>query len=83
MKEIYGKLALYVMRNPRMTIVLLLLTSLLSLFGVFRIDVSTNLLKLLPQDSRATQAIQKINEEEGGVHFLISFFIYVRVFLFL
>ena len=58
------------MRKPKVALCLFVILSLISLVGVWQLKVDTNILKLLPQDMPETQAIRKLNEEEGGAHFL-------------
>jgi len=66
----FGRLARWVMRHPQQALALIAIASVLS--GVFasRLRVNPNILALLPDDDPVTQAIQRLNDEEGGANLL-------------
>lgn len=66
----FGRLAAWVLDHPRAAVALLLGLSLLSLLAATRLSVNPNVLDLLPEDDPTTQAIRRLNDEEGGAGLL-------------
>ncbi len=69
-KTLIGKTAAWVLLHPRSSMVLFGVVTLLSILLSTRLTVDPNMLSLLPQDHPTTQAIQKVNAEEGGTNFM-------------
>ncbi len=67
---VFGRLALTVMRRPRLSGLLITALTTVGLLMGLRLTVNPNILELLPPDDPTTQAIQQINREEGGVNLL-------------
>ena len=63
---VFGRLARAVMRTPRRSFVWVVTVCLLAFGLSLFLEVDPNILGLLPPDDPTTQAIQKINDEEGG-----------------
>ena len=63
---IFGRLARAVMRSPHRSLFGLVLVCLLAAGLSSRLKIDPNILGLLPENDPTTQAIQKINDEEGG-----------------
>ena len=63
---VFGRLARAVMRSPRRSALWVVTVCLLAFGLSMFLKVDPNLLGLLPPDDPTTQAIQKINDEEGG-----------------
>ena len=63
---IFGRLARTVMRRPRHSLAGVVAVCLLALGLSSLLEIDPNVLGLLPPDDPTTQAIQKINDEEGG-----------------
>jgi predicted RND superfamily exporter protein len=66
----FGRLAAAVLRNPRSTVLGLLLVSLISLGLATRLRVDPSLIQLLPQDDPTTKAIVDLLHQDGGVELL-------------
>ncbi|MFT4976417.1 MAG: putative RND superfamily exporter protein, partial [Myxococcota bacterium] len=68
--KMFGRLARWVMRHPRQALALIGIACVLS--GVFAswVRVNPDILALLPDDDPVTQAIQRLNDEEGGANLL-------------
>lgn len=62
----FARLAAWVLDHPRTALGGVFLLTLLSVLLALRLSVNPNVLDLLPDDDPTTQAIRKINEEEGG-----------------
>ena len=63
---IFGRLARWVMQNPRYSLAGISLVCLLASAFSSLLHIDPNILALLPPDDPTTEAIQKINDEEGG-----------------
>lgn len=64
----FARYARWVLAHPRAVALMVLLLSLLAAALVSQLTVNTNLLALLPEEDPVTQAIRKINDEEGGAN---------------
>lgn len=66
----YGRLARSAMRHRALTMALVAIVTVVA--GVFasRLRVDSDILALMPQDEPTTQALQKLDREEGGVNLL-------------
>lgn len=67
---IYGRLARWVLHHPRLVLAVTLLVSILAAAFAVRLDVDSDILTLMPKDEPTTQALRKLDEEEGGVNVL-------------
>jgi uncharacterized protein len=65
---VFGRIALAVMHHPRVTAAILFVVTAVALALGSQIKVDPNLLKLMPQDDPTTQAVLKLDQEEGGVN---------------
>ena len=63
---LFGRLALAVLRQPRRAILAVLAMTVLSVLAATRLTVQPNILDLLPDGDPTTQAIRRLNQEEGG-----------------
>lgn len=63
---VFGRLARAVMRSPRRSFVWVVSVCVLAFGLSLYLEVDPNILSLLPPEDPTTQAIQKINDEEGG-----------------
>ncbi|MFT5681591.1 MAG: putative exporter [Myxococcota bacterium] len=63
---LFGRLARAVMRSPRHSLFGVVLVCLLAAGLSSLLEIDPNILGLLPESDPTTQAIQKINDEEGG-----------------
>ncbi|MEC8379163.1 MAG: hypothetical protein VXZ96_02505, partial [Myxococcota bacterium] len=71
---IFGRLAHWVMTHARLAVVGIVALCVLSAVLASQLTVNPNILDLLPPEAKTTQAIQKLNREEGGANVLsISF----------
>jgi predicted RND superfamily exporter protein len=68
--SVFGRIAKAVLDNPRTTIVGLTIVTLITLGLATRLSVDANLIRLLPPDDPATQAIVDLLDEDGGVELL-------------
>lgn len=66
----FGRLAQWVMRHPRQALAVIAIACVLSAAFASRVRVNANILALLPDDDPVTQAIQRLNDEEGGSNVL-------------
>lgn len=66
----FGRLAHWVMTHPRHALLVIACASIVSLLFASRVRVNPNILALLPDDNPVTQAIQQLNDEEGGANLL-------------
>jgi predicted RND superfamily exporter protein len=66
----FAWLAQAVIQYPKRFILGLVLCTLFSLLSATQLIVDPNIIKLLPPDEPATQELIRINNEEGGTHFL-------------
>ena len=64
----FARYARWVLAHPKAVALLVLLQSALAIALVTQLTVNTNLLALLPDEDPVTQAIRKINDEEGGAN---------------
>jgi uncharacterized protein len=67
---LFGRLAAAVMRRSRLVVGALLFFTLLSGVLATRLHMDPNILVLLPDEEPTTQAIQRLNDEEGGANLL-------------
>ncbi len=67
---LYGRLARGVLRNRTLTLVLLSVATVLAAFFAVRLRVDSDILALMPQEEASTQALARLDREEGGVNFL-------------
>ena len=67
---LYGRLARAVLRRRTPTLAVLALASLFAAFFAVRLRVDSDILSLMPQDEPSTQALAKLDAEEGGVNYL-------------
>jgi len=63
---LFGRFALAVLRQPRRTLLAVLVLTLLSALAATRLSVQPNILDLLPDNDPTTLAIRRVNDEEGG-----------------
>ena len=71
---IFGRLAHWVMTHTKLAVGAILGLCVLSGLLAAQLTVNPNILDLLPAEAKTTQAIQKLNREEGGANVLsISF----------
>ena len=66
----FAWLARAVIRFPKRFIGGMVVLTLLALMSATQLVVDPNIIKLLPKDEPATKELLRINEEEGGTHFL-------------
>lgn len=66
----YGRLAAAIMDRPRRALFWLAMLSLVSVAFALRLRVDPDLIRLLPAEDPATQAIVQLHEQEGGTNFL-------------
>ncbi len=66
----YGRLARGVLRNRTLMLVSLAATTLLAAFFTLKLRVDSDILKLMPQDEPTTQALARLDQQEGGINFL-------------
>lgn len=65
---LFARYARWVLGHPRAVALMVMLLSAVAVGLVTQLTVNTNLLALLPDEDPATQAIRKINDEEGGAN---------------
>ncbi|MCB9778947.1 MAG: MMPL family transporter [Alphaproteobacteria bacterium] len=68
--NLYGRVALWILDHSRAVVAVTAVLTLLSVVGALRLSVQPNVLDLLPDDEPTTQAIRKLNDEEGGTGLL-------------
>lgn len=66
----YGRLARWVMANPRLTIAITVLVTVLSALSMTRLRIDNDLLALMPEDAPSTKALKRLDIEEGGANVL-------------
>lgn len=66
----YGRLARAVMRNRALTTLVVTLITAVAAFFMLRLRVDSDILALMPQDEPSTQALRKLDHDEGGVNVL-------------
>lgn len=67
---IYGRLARWVMHHRAITLGLVALLTVVATVFALRVKVDSDILSLMPQDEPTTRALQRLDEEEGGVNVL-------------
>ena len=68
--SVFAWLAQAVIRHPQKYIWGLVVCTLFSLVSATQLIVDPNIIKLLPPEEPATKELIRINEQEGGTHFL-------------
>jgi len=71
---LFGKIALWVLGHRRLTAVSTLMVFVVSVILGFPPKVDSDILTMLPPDKPVIAATKKLNEEEGGVAFLLLAF---------
>lgn len=66
----YGRLAQWVMRRRGAAVAIAAALTLVGAFFCQRLRVDSDILALMPQEEASTQALKRLDEEEGGVNFL-------------
>ena len=66
----YGRLARWVMHHRAVTTLLVALITIVAAMGASRLRIDSDILSLMPQDERSTQALQQLDKDEGGVNVL-------------
>ncbi|MSP54356.1 MAG: hypothetical protein EXR69_01930 [Myxococcales bacterium] len=66
----YGRLARWVMHHRAITVSIAAALTVLAALGCTQLRLDSDILALMPQDEPSTQALKRLDEEEGGVNFL-------------
>mgnify|MGYP001316665396 CR=1 FL=1 len=66
----FGRIAAAVLSRPKRWSLCIGLVTLVMALLASRLQVDPNILELLPEDDPTTQAIQRLNEQEGGTNLL-------------
>jgi predicted RND superfamily exporter protein len=66
----YGRMASWVIHHKALTLALVALVSVISAIFAANVRVDSDILHLMPADEPSTQALAKLDEEEGGVNVL-------------
>jgi predicted RND superfamily exporter protein len=66
----YGRLARWVLGHRVATLALLAIVTLLAATFAVRLRVDSDILTLMPEDEPSTQALKRLDEQEGGINFL-------------
>lgn len=67
---LYGRLAQLVLRNRGATLAIVAFVSVLAAVFAVRLRVDSDILGLMPEDEPSTQALKRLDEQEGGINFL-------------
>ena len=67
----FGRLAALVMARPPVSAAVILVCMLVSIGLALRLNVSTNILEMLPPGDPTTEAIMELNREEKGANLLV------------
>ncbi len=66
----YGRLAQYVLRHRGQTLAFIAIVTMLAAIFAVRLRVDSDILGLMPEDEPSTQALKRLDEQEGGINFL-------------
>lgn len=66
----YGRLARWLMHNRGATLAVVGLVTLISAFFMTKLHINSDILALMPKDDPSTQALSKLDQEEGGINVL-------------
>ncbi len=66
----YGRLALWVMRHRLATVAIATVLTVIAAGFCTKLRLDSDILALMPQEEPSTQALKRLDEEEGGVNFL-------------
>lgn len=66
----YGRLARWVLRHRGAVVGVVLAMSAVAAFFAARLEVDSDILALMPPDEPTTQALKRLDQEEGGVNVL-------------
>ncbi|HNC94836.1 MAG TPA: hypothetical protein PKW90_01860, partial [Myxococcota bacterium] len=64
----YGRLARWVMHHRGATLALTSLVTAVAIFFMQRLTLDSDILKLMPKEDPSTIALEKLDQEEGGVN---------------
>jgi predicted RND superfamily exporter protein len=59
-----------VLHNRGATLALVAIVTLISAFFAAKLRVDSDILALMPEDEPSTQALKRLDEQEGGINFL-------------
>ncbi len=66
----YGRLAQWVIHHRGATLVMVAIVTLVAAFFAVKLRVDSDILALMPEDEPSTQALKRLDEQEGGINFL-------------
>lgn len=66
----YGRVARFAMHQRALALLIVAIVSAIAVLFAARLKVDSDILALMPQDEPSTQALQRLDEEEGGINFL-------------
>jgi hypothetical protein len=66
----YGRLARWVLAHRTATLVFVAVCTVLAAIATTFLKVDSDILALMPQDEPSTQALERLDKQEGGINFL-------------